>query len=114
MKVLLSWSLLAPSWVLVSALSNMTITSTHTRSQHLRGINAVSAAMPRDSSNLTWSDLDWKQDHRSLQGMHSNHNDFVPLINEPAQGGYDPWSDQGYRPEVATLIPVWSLCDNGF
>jgi hypothetical protein len=90
----------------------MTITSTHTRSQRLRGINAVSSATPHDSPNLALSDFDWKQDHRSLQGMHSNHNDFVPLsCNEPAcNNGTTLWSEQGYRPERKTVVIPCGLC----
>jgi hypothetical protein len=113
MKVFVCWSLWVSSWGLVSALSNVTITSTHTRSQHLRGINAVSAKTPNyPPYPLSWSDPDWKQDHRSLQGMHSNQNDFVPLsCNEPAcNDGTTLWSGQGYRPEVATVVIPCGMC----
>jgi hypothetical protein len=112
MKVFLRWSLLASSCGLVSTLSNVTITSTHTRSQHLRGIHAVSTTTPHDSPDLTWIDPDWKQDHRSLAGKHSDHNYFVPLsCNEPAcNDGTTLWSDQGYSPEESTVVIPCGLC----
>jgi hypothetical protein len=90
----------------------MAITSTHTRSQHLRGIHAVSATTPHDSPDLTWIDPNWKQDHRSLAGMHSDHNYFVPLsCNEPAcNDGTTLWSDQGYSPEESTVVIPCGLC----
>lgn len=112
MKVALRWSLLASSWGLALTLSNMTITSTHTRRQHLRGINVASAMTFHDSPDLTWGDPDRKQDHRNLQDMHSNHNDFVPLsCNQPAcKEGTALWSNQRYRPEVRTVVIPCGLC----
>jgi hypothetical protein len=110
MEVFLRLSLLASSWGLVSTMSNMT--TTRTRSQHLRGINAVGAAIPDHSPDLALNSQDGKEDHRNLEAMAHNHHDFVPLsCNEPAcNDGSVFWSDQGYRPEVETVVIPCGLC----